>query len=63
MEYVIPVVVLVLAIAGFVTFMVLNATRRSTPVAERDPEPDAARRGAPGERERPASERLADRDV
>jgi hypothetical protein len=114
MEYVIPVIVLVLAIAGFVTFMVLNATNKSGPVAEGeqgtpgigpdrtplgdttehagdqgadgatvdDPEtrgrgrtdPDGAAHVArPGEgegqerlefeREGPASERLADRDV
>jgi hypothetical protein len=42
MEYVIPVVILVLLIAGFVTFMVLNATKKSGPVADRDDE------GAPG---------------
>jgi hypothetical protein len=42
MEYVIPVVILVLIVAGFVTFMVLNATKKSGPVADRRDE------GAPG---------------
>jgi len=28
MEYVIPIVILIIAIAGFVTFLVLNATRK-----------------------------------
>jgi hypothetical protein len=115
MEYVIPAVLVVLLVGGFVTFLVLNATRKSGPVADRDDEgapgigrdptplgdttehageqsesgatrddpeqgadrrtePDrAAHRASPGEGEgeerlefdgeRPASERLADRDV
>jgi hypothetical protein len=42
MEYVIPVVLVVLVIAGFVTFMVLNATKKSGPVA------DTSEEGAPG---------------
>ncbi len=117
MEYVIPVVLVMLAIAGFVTCFVLNATKKSGPVADADegapgigaddtplgdttqhagdqtesgvtksdPEsgsaehtrdPDAAahvgrpgegegaeRLGFQGEQPRPASERLADRDV
>ena len=114
MEYVIPAVLVILLVGGFVTFLVLNATKKSGPVAEtddegapgigrdptplgdttehageqsesgatrRDPEqgangvtdPDqAAHRARPGEGEgeerlgfegeRPASERLADRD-
>jgi hypothetical protein len=114
MEYVIPAVIVLLLIAGFVTFLVLNATKKSGPVAERedegppgmgqdetplgdttehageqtehgvtarDPEHDdfdrddpdaAAHRARPGEGEgeqrlefdveRPASERLANRD-
>jgi hypothetical protein len=108
MEYVIAAVLVVLAIAGFVTFMVLNATNKRGPVAadsgppgigpdERTPlgdtpehtdehtddatvvgrhetdDPDAAaHRARPGEGEgetqirfdpeRPAGERLADRD-
>ena len=114
MEYVIPAVLVLLLVGGFVTFLVLNATKKSGPVAETDDEgapgigqdptplgdttehageqtesgttrndpeqganggPDpsrAAHRGRPGEGEggerlgfegeRPASERLADRD-
>jgi len=42
MEYVIPIVVVVLLVAGFVTFMVLNATKKSGPVADGEGE------GAPG---------------
>jgi hypothetical protein len=42
MEYVIPAVILLLLIGGFVTFLVLNATRKSGPVADRGDE------GAPG---------------
>ena len=117
MEFLIPGVLVLLAIAGFVTFFVLNATKKSGPAAdadegapgigaddtplgdttehageqtesgvtasdpesgadERPPDPDAAAHsGRPGEGEgsqrldfegeqpRPASERLADRDV
>jgi hypothetical protein len=33
MEYVIPIVLVVLLVGGFVTFMVLNATEKSGPVA------------------------------
>ena len=33
MEYVIPAVLVILLVAGFVTFLVLNATRKSGPVA------------------------------
>jgi hypothetical protein len=42
MEYVIPAVLVLLLVGGFVTFLVLNATKKSGPVAERDDE------GAPG---------------
>ena len=42
MEYVIPAVIVLLLIGGFVTFMVLNATKKSGPVAEGGDE------GAPG---------------
>ncbi len=42
MAYAIVGVVVVLLVAGFVIFMVLNATRKSGPVAETDAE------GAPG---------------
>jgi hypothetical protein len=42
MEYVIPIVLVLLLVAGFVTFLVLNATNKSGPVADRDDE------GAPG---------------
>jgi hypothetical protein len=112
MEYVIPIVLVLLLVAGFVTFLVLNATNKSGPVADRgdegapgvggdptplgdttehageqtehgttrhDPEEGADSGTDPGrsahvahpgeaegkerfERERPASERLADRD-
>jgi hypothetical protein len=111
MEYVIPIVIVVLLVGGFVTFLVLNATRKSGPVADRgdapgiggdptplgdttehageqsehgttrdDPESGSPREGGAaevarpgeaegaqrlereGERPRPASERLADRD-
>jgi hypothetical protein len=41
MEYVIPVVLVVLLVGGFVAFLVLNATRKSGPVADAD-------EGAPG---------------
>ena len=34
MEYVIPAVLVVLLVGGFVTFMVLNATKKSGPVAD-----------------------------
>jgi hypothetical protein len=36
MAYVIPAVLVVLAIAGFVTFIVLNATNKSGPAAKDD---------------------------
>jgi len=46
MEYVIPVVLVVLIVAGFVTYTVLNATKKSGPAADggtpgigRDPTP------------------------
>jgi hypothetical protein len=40
MEYVIPAVIVLLLVAGFVTFLVLNATRKSGPVASgRDERP------------------------
>lgn len=42
MEYVIPAVLVLILVGGFVTFLVLNATKKSGPVAERDDE------GAPG---------------
>jgi hypothetical protein len=42
MEYVIPAVLVLILVAGFVTFLVINATNKSGPVAERDDE------GAPG---------------
>jgi hypothetical protein len=38
MEYVIPAVLVLLLIAGFVTFLVLNATKKSGPVADRPDE-------------------------
>ena len=41
MEYVIPIVLVVLAVAGFVTFLMLNATRKSGAAAAGD-------EGAPG---------------
>jgi hypothetical protein len=34
MEYVIPAVLVILLVGGFVTFLVLNATRKSGPVAD-----------------------------
>jgi hypothetical protein len=34
MAYVIPAVIVVLLVAGFVTFLVVNATRRGGPVAD-----------------------------
>jgi hypothetical protein len=34
MEYLIPVVLVVLLVGGFVTFLVLNATKKSGPVAD-----------------------------
>jgi hypothetical protein len=37
MGYVIAIVLVLLIVAGFVTFMVLNATRRSSPAAPEDP--------------------------
>jgi hypothetical protein len=42
MEYVIPAVLVMVLVGGFVTFLVLNATKKSGPVAEKDDE------GAPG---------------
>jgi hypothetical protein len=42
MEYVIPAVLVILLVGGFVTFMVLNATKKSGPVA------DSEHEGAPG---------------
>jgi hypothetical protein len=42
MEYVIPAVILLMLIGGFVTFLVINATKKSGPVADRGDE------GAPG---------------
>jgi len=42
MEYVIPIVIVILLVAGFVTFMVFNATKKSGPVA------DTADEGPPG---------------
>jgi len=41
MEYVIPVVLVIVLVGGFVTFLVLNATKKSGPVADAD-------EGAPG---------------
>jgi len=38
MEYVIPAVLVLLLIAGFTTFLVLNATKKSGPVADRPDE-------------------------
>jgi hypothetical protein len=38
MEYVIPAVIVALLVAGFVTFLVLNATRKSGSVAGRQDE-------------------------
>jgi len=42
MEYLIPALLVLIIVGGFVTFMVLNATKKSGPVAETDEE------GAPG---------------
>jgi hypothetical protein len=39
MEYVIPAVLVLLLVAGFVTFLVLNATRKSGPAAGGDERP------------------------
>ena len=39
MEYLIPLVLVLLIVAGFVTFMVLNATKKSGPVATSDDAP------------------------
>jgi hypothetical protein len=39
MEYVIPVVLVVLLVGGFVTFLVLNATKKSGPAADRGEAP------------------------
>ncbi len=36
MEYVIPVVLVVVLVGGFVTYLVLNATEKSGPVADSD---------------------------
>jgi hypothetical protein len=53
-EYVIPVVVLVVLIAAGLAFVVVNATRQRRP--------RAAEPQRPAEPDRPASERLANRD-
>jgi hypothetical protein len=42
MEYLIPAVLVLILVGGFVTFLVLNATKKSGPVADREDE------GAPG---------------
>jgi hypothetical protein len=42
MEYLIPAILVLVLVGGFVTFLVLNATKKSGPVAETDDE------GAPG---------------
>jgi hypothetical protein len=39
MEYVIPAVIVLLLVAGFVTFLVLNATRKSGSATRRDERP------------------------
>ena len=39
MEYVIPAVLVLLLVGGFVTFLVLNATRKSGPAARGDDAP------------------------
>ena len=39
MEYVIPLVLVLLLVAGFVTFLVLNATKKSGPAAAGDDAP------------------------
>ena len=36
MEYVIPVVLVILLVGGFVTFLVTNATKKGGPVADSD---------------------------
>src|SRR5918995_991144 len=41
MEYVIPILLVILLVAGFVTFLVMNATNKAGPNAEGEP-------GAPG---------------
>ena len=62
MGYAIAAVILILAIAGFVTFLVLNATSKSGPVADGDgdspgigrdhtPLGDTSERSRPGEAE------------
>jgi len=66
MEYLIPAVVVLLLIAGLVTFLVLNATKKSGPAAGRLTEEDTTGRQPERrepEDERPRSERLANRDA
>lgn len=47
MEYVIPIVLVVLLIGGFVTFLVLNATNKRSSVASREPVPGIGRDATP----------------
>jgi hypothetical protein len=71
MGYVIAVILVLLLVAGFVTFLVLNATRKggaagpSDPGAEGNPSgimaPDESPLGDTAEHAQPESERLADR--
>src|SRR5918995_299123 len=39
MEYVIPILLVILLVAGFVTFLVMNATNKAGPNAEGEPGP------------------------
>jgi hypothetical protein len=52
MEYLIPIVLLLLIVTGFVTYLVLNATRKSNPAA-----PDASPAGDTTEHAGDQSER------
>jgi hypothetical protein len=47
MEYVIPIVLVVLLVGGFVTFLVLNATKKSGPVADSGDAPGIGRDETP----------------
>ena len=54
MEYVIPIVLVVLLVGGFVTYLVLNATKKSGPVADSDAD---AHRASGATRRRSATRR------
>jgi hypothetical protein len=47
MEYLIPLVLVLLLVAGFVTFMVLNATKKSGPAATGDDAPGIGKDDTP----------------